>query len=234
MISLVDLGVVKAVEVDGERVRIEFTPTFLGCPRSTSCATRWGAGRPRRRGGRRRRRARRLWSTDRITPAGREKLASGLRPAAPRAPGAPTLCSCRRARPPCPYCDSTETRLENIFGPTPCRSMRYCDELQAAVRAVQDDLIGAIAASAERRFSDPEKRHRVEEDRDRLERLKRRVVRRGRSSRRDTLQRRAWLFFGRQRPDQAGGRKAGPRRVSPGSTPTRSQRLRGFRASSRF
>ena len=27
----------------------------------------------------------------------------------------------------CPYCDSTATRLENIFGPTPCRSLRYCD-----------------------------------------------------------------------------------------------------------
>ena len=27
----------------------------------------------------------------------------------------------------CPYCGSTDTRLENIFGPTPCRSLRYCD-----------------------------------------------------------------------------------------------------------
>jgi ring-1,2-phenylacetyl-CoA epoxidase subunit PaaD len=26
----------------------------------------------------------------------------------------------------CPYCSSTDTRLENIFGPTPCRSLRYC------------------------------------------------------------------------------------------------------------
>jgi ring-1,2-phenylacetyl-CoA epoxidase subunit PaaD len=26
----------------------------------------------------------------------------------------------------CPYCGSTETRLENLFGPTPCRSIRYC------------------------------------------------------------------------------------------------------------
>ncbi len=32
VISLVDLGVVKDVAVDGERVRIEFTPTFMGCP----------------------------------------------------------------------------------------------------------------------------------------------------------------------------------------------------------
>ena len=32
MISLVDLGVVRDVQVDGERVHVEFTPTFLGCP----------------------------------------------------------------------------------------------------------------------------------------------------------------------------------------------------------
>src|SRR5207244_2253977 len=32
VVSLVDLGVVKDVRVDGERVRVEFTPTFLGCP----------------------------------------------------------------------------------------------------------------------------------------------------------------------------------------------------------
>ena len=32
VISVVDLGVVKDVSVEGERVRIEFTPTFMGCP----------------------------------------------------------------------------------------------------------------------------------------------------------------------------------------------------------
>jgi ring-1,2-phenylacetyl-CoA epoxidase subunit PaaD len=32
VISLVDLGVIRAVAVDGAHVRVEFTPTFLGCP----------------------------------------------------------------------------------------------------------------------------------------------------------------------------------------------------------
>ena len=32
MISLVELGVIRDVDVDGDRVRVEFTPTFLGCP----------------------------------------------------------------------------------------------------------------------------------------------------------------------------------------------------------
>jgi ring-1,2-phenylacetyl-CoA epoxidase subunit PaaD len=67
------------------------------------------------------------WSTDRITAEGREKLrAAGLAPPAPRTAGAPTLVELRTAVFRCPYCGSTDTRLENVFGPTPCRSLRYC------------------------------------------------------------------------------------------------------------
>ena len=32
VISLVDLGVIRSVSVEQSRVRVEFTPTFLGCP----------------------------------------------------------------------------------------------------------------------------------------------------------------------------------------------------------
>ncbi len=128
VISLVDLGVVKAVAVDGDRVRIEFTPTFMGCPALDAMRTQMEAavtelgGEPQ---------VDVLlddsWSTDRITPAGREKLReAGFAPPPPRAEGAPTLLQLQRAVHRCPYCNSTETRLENIFGPTPCRSLRYC------------------------------------------------------------------------------------------------------------
>ena len=69
------------------------------------------------------------WSTDKITPAGREKLrASGFAPPAPRSVGAAALVQLDSSAFRCPYCGSTKTRLENIFGPTPCRSLRYCDD----------------------------------------------------------------------------------------------------------
>src|SRR2546421_10142596 len=32
VLSLVDLGVITEVEVNGDRVKIEMTPTFVGCP----------------------------------------------------------------------------------------------------------------------------------------------------------------------------------------------------------
>ncbi len=68
------------------------------------------------------------WSTDKITAAGREKLrAAGFAPPAPREASAPKLVQLQTAVLRCPYCGSTETHLENIFGPTPCRSLRYCD-----------------------------------------------------------------------------------------------------------
>jgi ring-1,2-phenylacetyl-CoA epoxidase subunit PaaD len=128
VVSLVDLGVVRDVAVEDARVRIEFTPTFLGCPALEVMRDAMAE------------KVRALgaepevevvlddsWSTDRITPEGREKLrASGFAPPAPRAAEAPTLVQLRTNVFRCPYCGSTDTRLENIFGPTPCRSLRYC------------------------------------------------------------------------------------------------------------
>jgi ring-1,2-phenylacetyl-CoA epoxidase subunit PaaD len=67
------------------------------------------------------------WSTDLITPAGREKLrAAGFAPPAPRPAGKLDLVQLGAGF-RCPYCGSADTRLENIFGPTPCRSIRYCN-----------------------------------------------------------------------------------------------------------
>jgi ring-1,2-phenylacetyl-CoA epoxidase subunit PaaD len=128
VISLVDLGVVRDVEVENGTVRVDFTPTFLGCPALEMMRDTMAE------------RIRSLgaepeinvclddsWSTDRITPEGREKLrASGFAPPAPREASAPTLVQLQSSVFRCPYCGSTDTRLENIFGPTPCRSLRYC------------------------------------------------------------------------------------------------------------
>jgi ring-1,2-phenylacetyl-CoA epoxidase subunit PaaD len=127
-ISLVDLGVIRSVNVTGDQVRVEFTPTFLGCPAlevmRDAMADRIAAlgAEPE---------VRVItddsWSTDRITPEGREKLrASGFAPPAPRRNGGPQLVQLQSNAFRCPYCGSRDTALENIFGPTPCRSVRYC------------------------------------------------------------------------------------------------------------
>ena len=129
VISLVDLGVIKSVSIDGSLVHVALTPTFMGCPALDAM---------------RQALAERIeglgavadievvlddsWSTDRITASGRAKLAaSGFAPPAPRSAGPTTLLQLQKGPFGCPWCGSTDTRLENIFGPTPCRSLRYCN-----------------------------------------------------------------------------------------------------------
>jgi ring-1,2-phenylacetyl-CoA epoxidase subunit PaaD len=126
--SLVDLGVIRSVEVENGSVHVEFTPTFLGCPAlevmRDAMADRISAlgAEPDVRVV-----TDDSWSTDRITSTGREKLrASGFAPPAPREAGGPTLVQLQSNAFRCPYCGSRDTALENIFGPTPCRSVRYC------------------------------------------------------------------------------------------------------------
>jgi len=128
-ISLVDLGVIRSVEIENGDVRIEFTPTFLGCP-ALEVMRDALAEKVRALGAVP---AIRVllddsWSTDRITPQGREKLrASGFAPPAPRMAQPLQLVDLQRGGFRCPYCNSTDTKLENLFGPTPCRSVRYCN-----------------------------------------------------------------------------------------------------------
>jgi ring-1,2-phenylacetyl-CoA epoxidase subunit PaaD len=128
VVSLVDLGVIRAVGVENGTVRIDFTPTFLGCPALEMMRDAM-ADRIRAIGAEPEInvRANDSWSTDRITPAGREKLrASGFAPPALRNTSGPTLVQLQSNVFRCPYCGSSDTRLENIFGSTPCRSLRYC------------------------------------------------------------------------------------------------------------
>ena len=128
VVSVVDMGVVRDVRVDGDRVHVEFTPTFLGCPALEVMRDRMAE------------RIQALgaepdvevvlddsWSTDRISPEGREKLReAGFAPPAARGASEPKLVQLQTAVFRCPYCGSPDTALENIFGPTPCRSLRYC------------------------------------------------------------------------------------------------------------
>lgn len=129
VISLVEMGIIRDVRVEDGRVHVQLVPTFLGCPALDAMrreiSERVGA----------------LgaeaevevilddsWTTDRITPEGREKLRqAGFAPPVPRASGETTLVQLQRGVFRCPYCSSTDTKLENIFGPTPCRSLRYCN-----------------------------------------------------------------------------------------------------------
>jgi ring-1,2-phenylacetyl-CoA epoxidase subunit PaaD len=134
-ISLVDLGVIGGFAFEplaggGERLSVDLLPTFLGCPaievmRQTiserlgelgvaeEVAVELSFSVP--------------WTSDRITPAGREALrSSGFAPPAQIGAsfGADLLTVLPIAT--CPYCGSRNTSLENPFGPTLCRAIYHC------------------------------------------------------------------------------------------------------------
>jgi ring-1,2-phenylacetyl-CoA epoxidase subunit PaaD len=124
VVSLIDLGVVDTVAVDGEAAHVTLVPTFLGCPALaqmqadvTACLA--GAGyRPTVTVD-----TLKPWTTEMISERGRAKLKeAGLAPPTGEQPSLLQLAGPA----PCPYCGSKDTRLENLFGPTPCRSLRYC------------------------------------------------------------------------------------------------------------
>jgi ring-1,2-phenylacetyl-CoA epoxidase subunit PaaD len=131
VVSVVDLGIVRSVELDGDRLRVELLPTFVGCPaldviRDSVAARLRGMAptvevdftfaEP--------------WTSERITAEGRRKLReSGFAPPGPRATGGTPLIATITTRPQatCPWCGSRDTALENPFGPTLCRAIFWCN-----------------------------------------------------------------------------------------------------------
>jgi ring-1,2-phenylacetyl-CoA epoxidase subunit PaaD len=71
------------------------------------------------------------WTSDRITADGRRKLReSGFAPPGPAATddGRPLFATIAvRPTAACPWCGSDDTTLENLFGPTLCRMLFWCN-----------------------------------------------------------------------------------------------------------
>ena len=132
-VSIVDLGMVRAVDWDGARLRIEVTPTYSGCP-----ATDVIAGTIRERlaalGFAAVDVVMRLappWSTDWMAPEAKAKLAAyGIAPPQARAAVVDVagVSPLRRAPPvPCPRCGSPRTTLLSQFGSTACKALYRCE-----------------------------------------------------------------------------------------------------------
>lgn len=123
-ISIVDLGMVEKVEVSESSVIIDLLPTFMGCPALeiirnnviqevsklhlfAQIDVQFIYDPP--------------WTSERITDKGKEALKQfGI------APPPKHISETGEWHVNCPFCESTFTTIENIFGPTACRSILYC------------------------------------------------------------------------------------------------------------
>jgi ring-1,2-phenylacetyl-CoA epoxidase subunit PaaD len=129
-LSVVDLGIVRDVRVDGDRVEVDITPTYSGCP-ALEVMRRDIAAALSRAG------ARHVvvntvfqpaWTTDWMSESARERLrAYGIAPPRVVVHDAGELIPLRRVSAvPCPFCGSTSTELRSAFGSTACKALHYC------------------------------------------------------------------------------------------------------------
>ncbi|MBC7894385.1 MAG: phenylacetate-CoA oxygenase subunit PaaJ [Cytophagaceae bacterium] len=132
VLSVVELGVVRDVLLDEDRVTVEITPTYSGCPALqvmeediiAALATH-GVHDVKVRIV-----FREAWTTAWMSDEAREKLrAYGIAPPLVSVNDDTTLVPLRRARIiACPRCGSHRTVLKSEFGSTACKSIHACLE----------------------------------------------------------------------------------------------------------
>lgn len=138
VVSIGELGILGLVEASPGSIRVELHPTFVACPATelirSAVADRLAEIAPG------------LqadvalvfdppWTSDRISEAGRARLAeAGIAPPERAIIGDLVALD---VPVPCPFCGSTRTRLENLFGPTLCRSIYHCADCHQPFEAVK-------------------------------------------------------------------------------------------------
>jgi ring-1,2-phenylacetyl-CoA epoxidase subunit PaaD len=134
-VSIIELGMVEELQVLPDAIRIKLLPTFMGCPaldiikNNVIKAVSLIEGvekvevefifHP-------------PWTSDRVSEAGRERLKEfGIAPP-PR-----HIAETGEWQADCPFCGSTYTTMENLFGPTACRSILYCKSCKNPFEAMK-------------------------------------------------------------------------------------------------
>jgi len=125
-VTIADLGILRGVTVEGGTATAKLTPTYSGCPAvlaiemAVEVALREAGFEPAIE-----RVAAPAWTTDWITPEGREKLrAYGIAPPvvgshSKRALFGETVVAC-------PRCGSQDTERVSEFGSTACKALYRC------------------------------------------------------------------------------------------------------------
>ncbi|WP_343700509.1 1,2-phenylacetyl-CoA epoxidase subunit PaaD [Chitinophaga sp.] len=128
VLNVLDLGMITAVEVEGDTVLVKMIPTFAACPaveiirrniatvleKELQAAVTVEIDKTAH------------WSSNRITPAAREKLLNfGIAP--PQVHNGEAYAEIL-LQTPCPHCHSENTYLRSPFGSTLCRAIHYCKD----------------------------------------------------------------------------------------------------------
>jgi ring-1,2-phenylacetyl-CoA epoxidase subunit PaaD len=129
VLSIIDLGVLRDIKINGNQVEVVITPTYSGCPamdmiRANIRMVLMEHGyndvlvtttlSP-------------AWTTDWMSEQGKEKLrAYGIAPPNPKQQVCNTSLFAEEAI-QCPHCQSYNTRRISEFGSTACKSLYQCN-----------------------------------------------------------------------------------------------------------
>ncbi len=130
VISVVELGIVRDVAIQNDAVTITITPTYSGCPamREIEADIRTALLERGVRDVQVKLVLSPAWTTDWIGPDAREKLrAYGIAPPGRAEPQGLITLTRARVAVPCPFCGSSDTRLQSEFGSTACKAIHVCN-----------------------------------------------------------------------------------------------------------
>jgi ring-1,2-phenylacetyl-CoA epoxidase subunit PaaD len=134
IVSIVELGIVRAVRVQDASLVVEVTPTYSGCPATETIMNDIGDVLAEHgiANARVTTRLAPAWTTDRIAPEAKRRLREfGIAPphvVVPRIDVTGISPLRRLVTVDCPRCASTRTRLVSQFGSTACKAHYRCDE----------------------------------------------------------------------------------------------------------
>ncbi|MEO5594199.1 MAG: 1,2-phenylacetyl-CoA epoxidase subunit PaaD [Chitinophagaceae bacterium] len=131
VLSVIDLGIVRDIKIDEDKIEVVITPTYSGCPamdvismeikmillehgfKKITVTTILSPA----------------WTTDWMSEAGKEKLrAYGIAPPNPTRPVCDTRLFAEEEAVQCPHCQSYNTRVVSQFGSTACKALYQCND----------------------------------------------------------------------------------------------------------
>lgn len=134
VLSILDLGIVRSVSTQDNKISIVITPTYSGCPAMDAIAMdiRLKLMEKGYRGVSIQHQLSPAWTTDWMSEEGKQKLkAFGIAPPNPKQ----QFCSSdmfRQEAVQCPHCNSYHTQLISQFGSTACKAMYRCLDCREA------------------------------------------------------------------------------------------------------
>ena len=133
VISIVDLGIVREINVTNEGIEVVITPTYSGCPAMKMIETEIINTLKEKR-------HKNIsittvlspaWTTDWMNEVAKEKLrAYGIAPPDKTTSDKSVLFFGGSKEVDCPYCKGKNTRLQSQFGSTACKALYYCNDCE--------------------------------------------------------------------------------------------------------